>query len=295
MPNNSHLSEATDSQASGEALFLAKLPAIDRVIRFSCWRGSLEDADAEDFASWVKLKLIESDYAALRKFENRCSFAAYISIVVQRLLLDYRVQLWGKWHPSTEAKHIGEVGVAIESLLVRDGMAVTDAMPALRRDWPDLTEQRVYEIAARLPKRFPRPRAVELEKANGEASPCRVNETSFETDRTSLAEEVSAVVREALEEYSEDDRLLLRLHFHSGTSIADIARMLVVDQKPLYRKLQRLLADLRTRLKRRNIDATDLDDIIGHGHIGVDFGFEARTLPPCLSNQQNDITGGDET
>lgn len=292
--DESHLSEVTDSQASGEALFLAQLPTIDRVIRFACWRGSLEGADAEDFASWVKLKLIESDYAALRQFAHRCSFAAYISIVVQRLLLDYRVHLWGKWHPSTEAKHIGEVGVAIELILVRDGIAVEDAIPVLRRDWPDLTEQRVREIAARLPKRFLRPRAVELAKADDVASPCRVSETSFETDRANLAEEVGAVVREAFEEYSEDDRLLLRLHFHSGTSIADVARMLVVEQKPLYRRLRRLLADLRTRLKRRSIDASDLDDIIGHGRIGVDFGFEARTLAPCRSDHENDVTGGDE-
>src|SRR5256885_9925743 len=49
-------------------------------------RAFLSGADAEDFGSFVKLKLIENDYAALRKFEHRCSFAAYISVVVQRLL-----------------------------------------------------------------------------------------------------------------------------------------------------------------------------------------------------------------
>jgi RNA polymerase sigma factor (sigma-70 family) len=282
-------SEATSS----ESLFLAKLPAIDRAIQFTCWRASFDGADAEDFASWVKLKLIENDYAALTKFEHRCSFAAYISIIVQRYLLDYRVHLWGKWHASAAAKRLGELAVAVESLLIRDGLTVAEALPVLRRKWPELEEKSVHEIAAMLPNRFLRPRTVDLDMADNVANPSRVNETSFETDRADLAGAIGFAVREALDAYSEDDRLLLRLRFHSGTSIADIARMLAVEQKPLYRRLQRILADLRARLRRRNIDAEDIENVIGSGRIGVDFDLGEGSSRPCPSHRE-DVRIGNE-
>jgi RNA polymerase sigma factor (sigma-70 family) len=287
-------SEAYTSPSSGEATFLAELPTIERAIRFTCWRASLIGADIEDFGSWVKLKLIENDYATLRKFERRCSFAAYIGIVVQRLLLDYRVHLWGKWHASAEAKRLGDVAVAIESHLVRDGLSIADALPALRRHWPDLTEQYVYEIAARLPSRHLRARAVELDLADDVVSPSGIQETALERDRTDLAARIAAIVHEALDAYDEDDRLLLRLRFQSDISIADIARMLAVEQKPLYRRLQRLLADLRARLRRQNIDADDVETVIGSGGIGVDLGFEEGTPPPCPSNETERKSGGED-
>lgn len=276
-------------------MFLAKLGAIERAIGFTCWRASIAGADAEDFGSWVKLKLIEDDYEALRKFEHRCSFQAYIAIVVQRLLLDYRVHLWGRWHASAEAKRLGELAVAIECQLVRDGLTVTEVLPVLRRNWPDLTEQHVQEIAARLPRRVLRPRVVDLELASDAPSTIGIHETSLERDRADLSVRIATVVHDALDTYSEDDRLLLRLRYQSGTSVADIARMLGVAQKPLYRRLQRLLTDLRACLQRHNIGAHDIENVIGNGGIGVDFNFDGGTPPPCPSNEiGNEYSGEDE-
>src|SRR5947208_3040379 len=41
--------------------------------------------DVEDFASWVKLRLIDGDYAVIRKFQGRCSPATYLTVVIRRL------------------------------------------------------------------------------------------------------------------------------------------------------------------------------------------------------------------
>jgi len=48
-----------------EQLFLAHLPEIERVIRSVCARRALYGADAQDFASIVKYRLIENDYEVL--------------------------------------------------------------------------------------------------------------------------------------------------------------------------------------------------------------------------------------
>src|SRR6185436_19178965 len=55
--------------ASGEALFLANLGLIDRVIGFVCRRYSLNTVDGQDFASHARLELMRDQYAILRKFQ----------------------------------------------------------------------------------------------------------------------------------------------------------------------------------------------------------------------------------
>jgi hypothetical protein len=114
-------------------LFLAELSTIERAIHFACRRGALRREDADEFASYVKLKLIDDDYAVIRKSERRSSFAAFISVVVQRLLLDYRIAEWGKWHASAQARRLGEPAITIEAMIVRDGRTLDEVFPALQR------------------------------------------------------------------------------------------------------------------------------------------------------------------
>jgi len=295
VPDESRLcDDSGNAPCGGEAFFLAHLDVLERVIAFTCRRAFFEAADAEDFSSFVKLKLIENDYAALRKFEQRCSFAAYISVVVQRLLLDYRVHLWGKWHASAEAKRLGEMAIAVESMLIRDRMTMAEALPALRYKWPELTEENLDEILVRLPRRSLRPSMVDLDTARGVASGSTVNETSFENTRVERARTIAVIVRETMQSYSDDDRLLVRLHFEAGASIAEISRMLAVDQKPLYRRLQRLLRDLRVRLRKQGVYADDVEEVIGSGGVGFDFGFGPGTPPTCPSNHEKSKSAGED-
>ena len=70
------------NRMSAEQLFLEQLPVIERAISFVCRRHNLRGADADDFASTVKLKLIDHDYAVIRSFQGRSSFATFITIVI---------------------------------------------------------------------------------------------------------------------------------------------------------------------------------------------------------------------
>jgi len=58
-------------------VFTSELAAIERIIGRVAAQHHLRDADAEDFASHVKMKLIENDYAIVRKFEGRSSCAPF--------------------------------------------------------------------------------------------------------------------------------------------------------------------------------------------------------------------------
>ena len=87
-----------------EQLFLSQLAVIERVIAWVCARRGLRGADAEDFGSLVKHRLIEQDYEVLAKFEGRSSLKTYLAAVINRLYLDFQVQRFGKWRPSAQAR-----------------------------------------------------------------------------------------------------------------------------------------------------------------------------------------------
>ena len=140
-----------------EELFLSNLDAIERAIAYVCHRNHLNPQDAEEFNSEVKTKLIEGNYAVLRKFEGRSAFSTYMTTVIQRLYFQWRVQMWGKWRPSAEAKRLGEKAITLERLLTRDGFTYGEALETLTTGTRAYTREEVEAIYLRLPERQPRP------------------------------------------------------------------------------------------------------------------------------------------
>jgi RNA polymerase sigma factor (sigma-70 family) len=255
-----------------EELFLHNLETIERAIRVLSWRGSLRDDDAEDFASYVKLKLIEKEYAILRKYQKRASFAAYIAVVVQRMLLDYRIGQWGKWHASTEAKRLGEPAITLEAFLYRDGHTLDEAMPMLLRRWPELTREFAENVLRRLPFRRPRIRLVAFERLD-DVPAIFSDPPVFEAETENVARRVALIVRGTLARLEERDRLIFRLRFQGEMSIAEIARTLQTEQKPLYRRFHRALTLLRTRLEEAGVSGSDIDELLSRRFADLDFGF----------------------
>ena len=137
-----------------EQLFLSELALIERVIAWVCMRRCLHGADAEDFASTVKLRFIENDYEILGRFEGRSSLKTYLVAVVNHLYLDFQTQRYGKWRPSAEARRLGPVALRLESLLYRDGLTFEEACGVLLTNFR-VAEGRdaLYEMSGKLPRR----------------------------------------------------------------------------------------------------------------------------------------------
>jgi hypothetical protein len=89
-----------------EEVFLTNLCLIDKAIGYVCHRNRAGRDEEEEFGSYVKFKLIESNYAIIRKFEGRSAFSTYMTTVIQRMFFQYRVQMWGKWRPSAHARRL---------------------------------------------------------------------------------------------------------------------------------------------------------------------------------------------
>jgi RNA polymerase sigma factor for flagellar operon FliA len=61
---------------------------------------------------------------------------------------------------------------------------------------------------------------------------------------------------------SAEDRVILRMRFWEGASVADIGRALNLAQKPLYRRLERALGELRRYLESTGMSQTDARELL---------------------------------
>jgi RNA polymerase sigma factor for flagellar operon FliA len=228
---------------------IAQLPLIDRVVKKACFRNHLPEIFAEDFGAHVRLRLVENDYEILRKFEARSSLDTYLTTVVQRLLLDYRNALWGRWRPSVEATRRGEIAILLDRLLTRDHLTFDQAYEVLRTNYrSDLSRDDLYAMSLRLPSRG-RPRVTDGDLAQVEASYGQPDANLNRAEAARLAAPVKKALTEAVRSLPPDDRRLLEMRFRDGQQLCEIARARGVEARHLYRQLDRIVTRLRRLLK----------------------------------------------
>jgi RNA polymerase sigma factor (sigma-70 family) len=273
-------------------LFGDNLAVINRVCGEVCRAARLRDDDAEDFASSVRVALMENDYAILRKWEGRSSLAGYLCIVIRRLLADRRDEEFGRWHPSAEATRLGPSGVLLEKLLIRDGRPFDEVLPIVIGHHPSLTGDEVASMASRLPRRHGRLRAVPLDDAAAEsfAAGERADDRALDAETRRLSSRAGEVVRRTIDGWSDEDAMILRFHYGSSMSIAEIARMLRLPQRPLYRRIEALLAKLRAALVAAGLDANALASVIGEASLEMDFGLEHGKTDTARLSVEEDRT-----
>lgn len=256
---------------------------IERAVAFACRRYGLRPEDAEEFEAIVKLKLVENDYAILRSYEGRCSFATFIGIVVQRMAIDFRIHEWGKWHASAEAKRLGPIAVGLERLLHREGRTIDEASAILGE-----SRETLEALAARLPPRPPRRRDVAIEEAEPGAitKPSDAEELVFAGERRRTSEKVSSIMSALLSRVPDDEQLILQLRFEGGMTVAQIARALQIDQKVTYRRIERRMQELKQELLRAGVDPRDVLDLIGRDEAVLRFGFGKTDLRPSIASDE---------
>ena len=259
-------------------LFTAHLEFIRRAVRHTAARHGLWRQDVEDFEAEVLLKLIEDDYAVLRRFEGRSLLSTYLVAVIHRAFLDFQIKRQGKWRPSAAARRRGPDAVRLERLVRHEGRTLDEACEIFAStDGRTADRDTLAAILEELPDR-PARRSVGAEALEAIAA------TDGEADRGLRDEERDAAARrtrpllaEALRRLAAEDRLLVRLWFSDGLTIAAIAVTLGLRQRPLYRRMERCLKDMRRHLEARGLDAATVHALLERPHADIEVaGLEPR-------------------
>lgn len=244
-----------------EAVFLAHLPTIERAALRAARRYGLWDEDAEDFAAVAKMKLMEDDYAVFHKFRGESDWKTFLTMVVTRLASGYSRERLGRWRPSAEAERRGPPAPALEMLVRRDGYPLRQAAEKLRTSGATtLSDGELARLLATLPERAPlRPVQVAADPVLETAAAASGADAGVvHSERERWRGGVMDALHRAMERMEPEDRLIVRMHFADGRTLADVARALRIEQKPLYRRIPRLRDALRGHLEREGISGAEV-------------------------------------
>jgi RNA polymerase sigma factor for flagellar operon FliA len=203
----------------------------------------------------VQLKFLESGYEAFARFDGRSSLRTYLTTVVWRLLLDWRTAAYGKWRPSAAARRLGAQALLLDRLLNRDGLTVDEAIQVASRAPEALADHVLRLIADRLPRRrrhiLVADDALQL-VAREFPDPVEARERAVKARRTRIA------LGHAFNQLKPEEQRLMSLRFRQSLSVREIASLLNVDAKRLYRTFDRLVGKLRRDLGASGVTDTHL-------------------------------------
>ncbi len=246
------------SFVTDEAKFLANLSVIDEVAARVCRRHRLNASETEEFQSDVRLHFIERNYEVLRRFEGRSSVTTYITVVIQRLFLDRRNRLWGKWRPSSDARRLGPSAILLERLVTRDGWPCEQALEMLRVNHGIAVTAALRALADRAGRRPASRQILPEERAGEVAATTPTPEANvLRAEQDFVAKRVQTALDRAAQSLTAEERLVLKMRFEDGAPVATIARALHLDQKRLYRTLHTLLESVGAALAAEGISADD--------------------------------------
>lgn len=255
-----------------ERVFLDHLAWIEKTAAVICRRHHWELAEIEEFTARVQEKILADDYAVLRKHRGESKLTTYLLIVISRFFQDYCDQLWGRWRNSEKARQLGEPAQLLERLTDRDGQTIEVAGEIVLRTFPGLTREQLDDLWNQLPHRTRR--RIEGEKAlesvaSSEPAP---DDQMLDEENRRRRREVLAALQQASSRLPREDVALLRLRYAEGWQIARIARALDLEEKPLYRRLERIQDRLRQDLEAAGIHREDIGEVLR----GMGLAFPPR-------------------
>lgn len=232
----------------------SNIETVEKAVRYVAVRRRLAAADADDLLSTVLTHLVTDDYRVLRLFRGQSSISTYLTVVVDRVLLDARTRAWGKWRPSAQARRLGERAVIFDRLVRRDGLEPAHARELVGAplEWMSLLSRTSLKKPAR-PAGF-----VDIGAAKTYCSPAAdPHAVLMEQYHAKQGIELGQQLERALCSLPVADQVLVRMRHEQGLKVSQIATMLGIDQKKLYRRLDAIHDDLRSAIKAMGVSRGD--------------------------------------
>ena len=276
-PGSHPVPTRADRASRGRALLEAHFELIQRKLHHLGRCSGLPDSEAEELRSWALFKLVDDDYRILGQWEGRSTFPTFLTVVLVNLMRDYRIHVWGKWRASAASRRHGPEGIVLERLVGRDGLPCNEALERLRAEHGiSLKPDQVERLMAALPRRQERQWVSEEELLQIPIDG-QVESRVEEQERACVAGRLRELLVPLLRSLPAEDRLLLKLCFFEGLSIAAIAPILRRPQRELYSVRARCLKKIRRSLGEAGLGSDQLSELIGsfQGDLGLEVELGA--------------------
>jgi hypothetical protein len=194
------------------------------------------------------------------------------------VLLERRNRLWGKWRPTADAKRQGPTGILLERLVTRDGWSIEQAVEMLRVNHGVTVDAALQAFCDRLSTRGPSRQMVSEEDAGQVASQGPSADANVvRAEQGFLAKRVQSALDRAQQALEPLERLILKMRFEDRMAVVDIARALHVDQRRLYRTIERLLAAIGASMEAEGISKSDVMSLFAEGDLALSGGREPES------------------
>jgi RNA polymerase sigma factor (sigma-70 family) len=258
-----------DPTSRGRALLETQYHLIQKKLQHLSRRSGLPEHEAEEFRSWALYKLVEDDSRVLASWEGRSSFPTFLTVVLVNLMRDYRTHVWGKWRPTAAARRQGREAVLLEQLCGRDGLPFDEAVERMRAEHGvTLSRAELERMAASLTPRTERRRVGEEELLRIPVDG-QVESRIEDGERSRTEEQLRVLLIPLLQALSAEDRLLLKLHFWDGLSMATISPLLGRPQRELYSVRDKCLKKIRRNLEAAGLSPERVRTLLGCSHLDL--------------------------
>lgn len=255
-------------------LYTEHADTIESVLAYTRRAHRLSADDGDEFSSWVRLRLLEDDCAILAKFRGLSTFKTFLVTVIQRLFLDWRIKEWGKWRPTADARRVGPVAIELERLVLRDHLEFEQAAETLISRGTAVSREECDRAWAELPRRPARQRAGE-QALDAVPAPVAVRDPIVVEEQFASAGKARSALADAIPALTPQEQLIIRLRFQDGVTVARIAQLIGEEQKPLYRRIEQILARLRASLTAAGVTADEVRDLLGNPVVELGAVFPA--------------------
>ncbi len=210
------------------------------LIRHLVQRHEPDPSQSEDCFTWVCEALADDGFRRLRNFrpDGPARFRTWLVAVVANLCRDWRRRQRGRVRPFRAVTRLPELDQHVYRLIFVQGHSRTECVATLAPQFPGLTDATVAEISGRLfglltPQQrwqlSARPHTP-LRAGSRQADRADDPMERVETPESGPEDQVAALqerqrLRQALARLAPEQRLLLRLRYERGLTLAEVARL----------------------------------------------------------------------
>ena len=150
--------------------------------------------------------------------------------------------------------------------MARDGWSLEQVVDTLRVNHGLTLDASLQALCDKLTRRAPKRQMVAEAHADAiESREPAPDANVMRVEQEFLAKRVRVVLERAKQALEPEERLILKMRFENAVPVADIARALHLNQKRLYRTIERLLASIGERLQAEGVSREDARQLFTNG------------------------------